>query len=88
VSHETAQNTEGKWQLFTVNGGQRGERIGDEYRTSDQALSALVDDLDRDLLFLNSPPPKPQRNKEKGAATGRNQPTEPKRRQRKAAATA
>jgi hypothetical protein len=88
-SHETARNDEGRWLLFTVKGGQRGEQIGDEYKTSDLALTALVDVLEADLTTLNTAPAKPTRNAEAKGATGRNESTaKPKGRQRKAAATA
>jgi hypothetical protein len=77
-SYRTQRNDKGRWLLHDSDGTQVGEQDG--YRTSDEALTALVDDLDRDLLTLNTPP---LRNVETKPATGRNQPTEqPKRKPR------
>jgi hypothetical protein len=84
-SYRTQRNDKGRWLLHDNDGIQVGEQEG--YRTSDEALTALVDDLDHDLLTLNTPP---VQNVGTKPATGRNEPTkpEPKRRQRKAAVTA
>lgn len=85
-SHRTQRNDEGKWVLHTRDGRQVGEQDG--YRTSDEALTALVDVLEADLTTLNTPPAKPQRNAETKPAAGRNEPTAKPKRQRKQPATA
>jgi hypothetical protein len=96
-SYRTSRNEEGRWMLHDSTDKQVGEPDG--YRTSDQALSALVDDLEADLLTLNTPPakPEPQPTKQELAerfaaeeATRANVDpvTERKRRQRKQPATA
>jgi hypothetical protein len=80
-SYRTQRNDEGRWTLHERTGKQVGEPDG--YRTSDEALTALVDVIDADLTTLNTPPAKPVRNAAKGDAQGRNEPTEqPKRKPR------
>ena len=87
-SYRTQRTSEGRWTLHDSDGTQVGEQDG--YRTSDEALTFLVDVLEADLTSLNTPPAKPTRNQETKPATGRNEPTKPDRkpRQRKVAATA
>jgi hypothetical protein len=85
-SYSTQRNEEGRWVLHNRDGSQVGEADG--YRTSDEALTALVDVLEADLTTLNTAPPKPTRNAVKGDAQGRNEPAERKPRGRKQPATA
>ena len=85
-SHRIQRNDEGKWVLHTCDDRQVGEQDG--YRTSDEALTALVDVLEADLTTLNTAPAKPQRKTETKPAAGRNELTAKPKRQRKAAATA
>jgi hypothetical protein len=84
-SYRTSRTEEGRWMLHDSTGKRVGEEDG--YRTSDAALTALVDVLEADLQRLNTAPAKPARNAEVKGASGRNEPAKPKSR-RKVAATA
>jgi hypothetical protein len=79
-SYRTSRNEQGRWVLHNRDGSQVGEADG--YRTSDEALTALVDVLEADLTTLNTAPPKPQRNAAKGDAQGRNEPAQAERKPR------
>jgi hypothetical protein len=85
-SYRTQRSEEGHWVLHNRDGSQVGEADG--YRTSDEALTALVDVLEADLTSLNTAPAKPKANAESKGATGRNEPTATPKGRRKAAATA
>jgi hypothetical protein len=85
-SYRTQRNDEGKWVLHRSDGTPVGEEDG--YRTSDEALTALVDVLEVDLTSLNTAPAKPTANAESKGATGRNEPTAKPKSRRKVAATA
>jgi hypothetical protein len=57
-SYRTQRNDKGRWLLYDSDGKRVGEEDG--YRTSDEALTALTDVLEADLLTLNTPPAKPK----------------------------
>lgn len=68
-SHRVIRQEDGKWTLL------RGtQELKGGFKTSDEALSAIVEEFGGQLDTLNTAPEKPKANAAKGDAQGSNEP--------------